>query len=140
MPWLWHCCQFCAHCCSFFCRFLPSRMGCNSLERDVMGGTYRHRNDTSKLKHVSIRLKGFLWMCFVKEALLPRLLRGGRSSTQRTAVPRRSRTGEVFCVQLLQRGAATPSSVDSVKTKNKNTSFSERSRGDVVKKATSRNY
>ena len=35
-----------------FCRFLPPKMDCNSMERVVMGDMYRYRNDTSKLKHV----------------------------------------------------------------------------------------
>ena len=33
---------------AFWC-FLPARIGCKSMERDVMGDMYRYRNDTSKL-------------------------------------------------------------------------------------------
>ena len=33
---------------AFWC-FLPARMGCKSMERDVMGDMYMYRNDTSKL-------------------------------------------------------------------------------------------
>ena len=32
-----------------FCRCFPSRMGCNSMKRVVMGDMYRYRNDTSML-------------------------------------------------------------------------------------------
>ena len=32
------------------CRFLPSSMGCNNTKRTVMGGWYRYRTDTIKLR------------------------------------------------------------------------------------------
>ena len=35
-----------------FCRFLPPKFCCNSMERVVMGDMNRYRNGTSKLKHV----------------------------------------------------------------------------------------
>ena len=35
-----------------FCSFLPSRIGCNSVEKVVMGDMYRYRNDANKLRRV----------------------------------------------------------------------------------------
>ena len=61
-------------------RFLPSRVGCNSVERDVVGDMKRYRNDTRKLKHVSIRSRFFkLCVC------LCLFVRGGGLSPQTSA-------------------------------------------------------
>ena len=38
-----------------FCPFSHQGWAAKSMERDVMEDTYRCRNDTSKLKHASIR-------------------------------------------------------------------------------------
>ena len=52
-----------AHLCS--ASVLPSRMGCNSMKRVLMGDTCRYRNDTSKLKHVfSSMVFGCVCVCF----------------------------------------------------------------------------
>ena len=42
---------------------LPSRVDCDTMERDVMGDMCRHRNDTSMLKHISISGRFFLCVC-----------------------------------------------------------------------------
>ena len=44
---------------ALFCRFLPSSKNYDSIERKKMGDMYRDRNNTSKLKHVSIRRNVF---------------------------------------------------------------------------------
>ena len=95
-------------------------MCCQLLQHFIafcMGDTYRYRNDTSKLKHVSIRCRFF--SCVLRESgrLLPPTHLRGRCCTQRTEVPALVMR---FSVQLLHRRAATtPSSLNTVKKKNR---------------------
>ena len=98
-----------------FWTLLPSRKGCNSMERAVMGDLYRYRNDTNRLGNFQV--VDVSWLSeffFMQGGLLPRRLRGRccAQSTDVLALVMR------FCVQLLlNRGATTPSSSNTIKKK-----------------------